>query len=89
LVVSEALWKEKPLVAEKAGGILMQFPEPYHKYLVERVEGCAARVLDLLKRPGERGDFGRAGREQVRKHFLLPRLVRDELRLIEQVVETT
>lgn len=89
LVVSEALWKEKPVVAGNAGGIPMQFPEPYHKNLVESVEGCAERVLDLLKRPGERGEFGRAGREHVRKHFLLPRLVRDELRLIKHVVQTS
>ncbi len=89
LVVSEALWKEKPVVAGNAGGIPMQFPEPYHKNLVSSVEGCAERVLDLLKRPGERGEFGRAGREHVRKHLLLPRLVRDELRLIKQVVQTT
>ena len=89
LVVSEALWKEKPVVAGKAGGIPMQFPELYHKNLVNSVEDCAARVLDLLKRPGERGEFGRAGREHVRRNFLLPRLVRDELRLIKQVVQTT
>ena len=30
--------------------------------------------------------FGRAGREHVRRHFLLPRLVRDELRLIKQLI---
>lgn len=87
LVVSEALWKEKPVVAVKAGGIPMQFPEPYQKNLVDSVDSCAARVLDLLKRPGGRGEFGRAGREHVRRHFLLPRLVRDELRLIKQVVQ--
>ena len=86
LVVSEAFWKEKPVVAGKAGGIPMQFPEPYQRNLVNSVEGCAERVLDLLKRPGERGAFGRAGREHVRKHFLLPRLVLDELQLIKQVL---
>ncbi len=88
LVVSEALWKEKPVVAGKAGGIPMQIPDPFHKYLVESVEDCATRVLDLLKRPGERGEFGRAGREHVRQHFLLPRLVRDELQLIKRVLQT-
>ncbi len=86
LVVSEALWKEKAVVAGRAGGIPMQFPEAYRTNLVDSVEGCAARVLELLRHPGERGEFGRAGREHVRKHFLLPRLVTDELRLIRQVV---
>ncbi len=86
LVVSEALWKEKPVIAGRAGGIPMQFPEGYHHYLIDTVEECADRVLHLLKRPGERGDFGRAGREHVRRHFLLPRLLRDELRLIKELL---
>lgn len=86
LVVSEALWKEKPVVAGKAGGIPMQFPPPYGDYLVTSVEDCAVRTLELLRKPGARADFGRLGREHVRRNFLLPRLVRDELRLIEEVV---
>jgi trehalose synthase len=85
LVVSEALWKEKPVVAGRAGGIPMQFPERFHPYLIGTVEECAARVVHLLRHPGERADFGRAGREQIRQRFLLPRLVRDELRLMKQM----
>ena len=82
LVVSEALWKEKPVVAGRAGGIPMQFPEGFDRYLVDGVQECATRTIHLLKHLGERGEFGRAGREWVRSEFLLPRLVRDELRLI-------
>jgi trehalose synthase len=83
LVVSEAFWKETPVVAGNAGGIPMQFPEGFHQYLVENVEDCAERILYLLRHPGERGTFGRAGREHVRHRFLLPRLVRDALRLMK------
>lgn len=86
LVVSEAFWKEKPVVAGRAGGIPMQFPEGFTRYLVESTAECAARVLDLLRRPGERGAFGRAGRERVRRGFLLPRLARDELRLVRELL---
>jgi trehalose synthase len=87
-IVSKVLWKERPVVTAKATGIPMQFPEPFHKNLVESVEGYAARVLDLLTRPGERGKFDRPGRGYVGKHFLLLRVLRDELRLIKQVVQT-
>ena len=51
LVVSEALWKEKPVVAGNAGGIPMQFPEPYHKDLVNSVENgikVRRKMLDAL-----------------------------------------
>jgi trehalose synthase len=86
LVVSEALWKEKPIVAGRAGGIPMQVPERFHDYLIDNVEDCAARVIDLLNHLGKRGEFGRAGRERVRRDFLLPRLACDELRLIKGVL---
>ncbi len=86
LVVSEALWKEKPVVAGRAGGIPMQYPRAFERYLIDNVETCAERIVHLLKHPGARGDFGRAGHEHIRRHFLLPRLVRDELRLIKEVL---
>ncbi|MBI2822629.1 MAG: glycosyltransferase [Acidobacteria bacterium] len=83
LVVSEALWKEKAVVAGAAGGIPMQFPAGYDRYLVNSVEECAAMVLHLLADPEEAAEFGRSGRDQIRRGFLLPRLIRDELRLIK------
>jgi len=86
LVVSEALWKEKPIVAARAGGIPMQFPAGYERYLVTSIEECAARVLELLHQPGARGEFGRAGREHIRRNFLLPRLIRDDLRVIRSLL---
>jgi trehalose synthase len=86
LVVSEALWKEKAIVAGAAGGIPMQFPEGYKANLVHSVEKCAERLLFLLDNPQVAADFGRVGREKIRKEFLLPRLVRDELRLIRDVL---
>lgn len=86
LVVSEALWKEKPMVAGAAGGIPMQFPKQYEDYLVHSIEDCAGRLLFLLDNPQVADGLGRAGKEKVRQEFLLPRLVRDELRLIREVL---
>jgi trehalose synthase len=86
LVVSEALWKEAPMVAGRTGGIPMQFPDEYRGYLVDSVETCADGILDLLEHPEICARFGAAGQERVRQRFLLPRLVRDELALIESVM---
>lgn len=86
LVVSEAFWKEKPVVAGNTGGIPIQFPEGFQQYLVETIEQCAERIVYLLRQPGECSAFARSGREHVRRQFLVPRLVRDELRLITQVL---
>ena len=87
LVVSEALWKGKPVVAGHAGGIPMQFPEAYQDYLVHDIETCAKQILKLLEDAGVRDAFGKAGQEKVRKHFLLPRLIRDELKLMKEVLD--
>jgi trehalose synthase len=86
LVVSEALWKQRPVVAGRAGGIPMQFPEAYRDYLVNDVEECANKVLELLEDAPKRTAFGKAGQEKVRREFLLPRLIRDELKLIKEIL---
>jgi glycosyltransferase involved in cell wall biosynthesis len=41
LVVFEALWKETPVVGGRAGGIPMQVPPGFERYLVDRVASCA------------------------------------------------
>jgi trehalose synthase len=85
-VVAEAFCKAKAVVAGHAGGIPMQFPAGYEDYLVESAEDCARRVLFLLENPTVAQRFGQAGRAKIRTEFLLPRLIRDELKLIKDVV---
>jgi trehalose synthase len=86
LVVAEAFWKSRPVVAGHAGGIPLQFPNGYEDYLVESIEDCAARILFLLEHPDVAESFGHAGQTRIQSEFLLPRLIRDELRLIRQVL---
>ena len=81
LVVSEALWKETPVVAGSAGGIPLQLQDGAGGFLVDSVEACAERLLWLLRHPGEGRELAARGRELVRQRFLLTRLIADELRL--------
>jgi trehalose synthase len=81
LVVSEALWKGTPVVAGRAGGIPLQLADGTGGFLVDDVESCAERTLWLLRHPAEARVLGAHGRERVRQHFLLTRLIADELRL--------
>ncbi|HJP65936.1 MAG TPA: glycosyltransferase, partial [Actinomycetota bacterium] len=48
LVVSEALWKDIPVVGGNAGGIRLQIDEGASGFLVNSVEDCADRVVKLL-----------------------------------------
>ena len=81
LVVSETLWKGTPMVAGEAGGIPMQMPAGAGGFLVGSVEECAEKLLFLLRNPDEAARLAQAGKEAVRKRFLLPRLISDELDL--------
>ena len=89
LVVSESLWKETPVVAGRAGGIPLQMADGVGGFLVESVEECAAAVLRLLRDPALARDLGRMGKERVREHFLLPRLILNELSLLRDLLRGT
>ncbi|MFC2003245.1 glycosyltransferase [Chloroflexota bacterium] len=88
LVVSEALWKETPLVAGNAGGIPLQMTGELSNYLVNSVEECAEKMVYLLQNPAVGEKLGKLGKEIVRRNFLMNRLARDELRLIKSLVST-
>jgi trehalose synthase len=85
LVVSESMWKGTPVVAGRAGGIPLQMPEGIGGLLVDSVEECAEAMLKLLGDRTLAEQLGDAGREHVREHFLLPRLLADELTLLGEL----
>jgi trehalose synthase len=86
LVVAESLWKATPVVAGRAGGIPLQLDDGKSGYLVDSIEECAHRTVELLRDPERCRAFGEAGRAHVRAHFLLPRLLADELRLYAEAL---
>jgi trehalose synthase len=81
LTVSEALWKGRPVVGGECGGITLQIEDGVDGFLVDSVEHCAKRVLELLADPARADRMGAAGREHVRHSFLSTRELEDWLRL--------
>ena len=51
LTVTEGLWKERPVVANKVGGIPLQIEDGVTGYLVTNTEQCVERVLTILQHP--------------------------------------
>jgi trehalose synthase len=86
LTVSEAIWKGRPFIGGAVGGIPLQVENGVSGYLVDTVEQCAQRTLDILKDPALGKALGRAGKEHVRKHFLTPRYLRDYLRIFGELL---
>lgn len=85
LVVSEALWKGRPTVAGRVGGIPMQITEG-GGVLVDTVPEAAAACASILKDPKLAVEMGRQGKEHVREHYLTPRLLRDDLLLFAELL---
>jgi trehalose synthase len=82
LVVSEALWKGRPVVAGNVGGIPLQIASGQMGYLISSIEECAERTVFLLQNPAVADAMGAAGREHVREHFLMTRYLRDYLQIL-------
>jgi trehalose synthase len=85
LTVSEAIWKGKPFVGGRVGGIPLQVRDGESGYLVDSVEECADRTLRVLRDPELGRALGRRGKEFIRQRFLSPRYLRDYLRILLQL----
>jgi trehalose synthase len=85
LTVTEGLWKGRPTVAGRVGGIPAQIHDGETGWLVDSVQECAAACREILESPDEARRRGRRGKEFVRQHFLTPRLLRDWLALFNRL----
>ncbi len=80
LTVSEALWAGRPVIGGDVGGIPLQIQDGVDGYLVTTIEQAAQRIVELVNDPAKATAMGAAGHEKVKAEFLLPRLLRDQLR---------
>lgn len=76
LTVAEGMWKSRPVVASRIGGIQDQIEHGVSGLLLDDPHDEAAfgaLVLQLLQDPSRAAQIGHAGKESVRRHFLGPR----------------
>jgi trehalose synthase len=83
LVVTEALWKQTPVVASKVGGIPHQVIDGETGFIVQPldIDGCAEKVVMLLEDKDLSRKIGASAREHVRNNFLVTRHLLDYLDL--------
>jgi trehalose synthase len=79
---AEAMWKGKPVVGGYGGGLAQQIITGVTGYTVHSVEGAAFRIRHLLNNPELIARLGAAGREHVRRAFLITRELVDDLALV-------
>ncbi len=77
LVITEALWKGKPVIGADVGAIPLQIRNGVTGFFYGGASNTARRIVSLLRNPGEGAMVGERGREYVREHFLMPMRVAD------------
>jgi trehalose synthase len=90
LTVAEGMWKAKPVVASRIGGIQDQIVDGTSGVLLDEATDLAAygaAVRDLLEHPDRAHEMGRAAQERVRDDFLAVRSLLQYLALIERLLE--
>ena len=85
LTVTEALWKGRPMIAGNVGGIVAQIDNGETGWLVASADECAEACIEVLRDPAEARTRALRGKEHVRRHFLMPRLLRDWLVLFNRL----
>jgi len=87
LTVTEALWKETPVLASNVGGIPLQVKNEDNGFLFDPqdIEGFAAKAIEILKNPDLSKELGERAKESVKKKFLITRLLSDYLDLIGDI----
>ncbi|HDZ54196.1 MAG TPA: glycosyltransferase [Candidatus Nealsonbacteria bacterium] len=86
LTVTEAMWKRKPVIGGRVGGIKIQIKNGQNGFLVSSPEGAAERIVQLIRDSRLSQDIGSAAHQTVKEKFLMPRLLRDYLRLFKELI---
>jgi trehalose synthase len=87
LTVTEALWKEKPVVGSDVGGISLQIKDGENGFLLDPFDekGFADRILQLLQDTELSKRFGKKSKKTVTDNFLITRLMIDYLDLFYNI----
>lgn len=90
LTVTEAMWKSKPVVASNVGGITLQIEDGVNGFLVEPTDlkGFAKRIIRLLEDRKLAVKMGIQAKENVRRRFLITRLLQDYLDILNSLLGT-
>jgi trehalose synthase len=83
LTVTEALWKQKPVVASAIGGIPLQVIHRFSGLLSHSIDTAALAVRHLLANPALGVQLGKNAKEHVRNNFLITRHMREHMLLFQ------
>jgi len=83
LVVTEALWKGKPVIAGNVGGMSFQIKNGKTGYFYQNQKKTAQRIISLLDNKQAAEKIGQRAKWYVQKHFLIVDRIADYLSTID------
>jgi len=86
LSAAEAMWRETRVIGGSCGGIRVLVEHGETGYLVDSPTDCARRVVELIRNRQLRLKMGVLAKKAVARNYLMPRLLKESLELIEEVV---
>src|SRR5947199_7508529 len=89
LTVTEAMWKDRPVIASAVGGILEQIEDGKSGLLLSNPRDLAAfgrLVRQVLTDKDQADRLGRQARQRVQRHFLVNRSLSQFSQLLEQLI---
>jgi len=89
LTVAEAMWKARPVVASRIGGIQDQIEDGVSGTLLDPTDAAeyGAAVTSLLLDADKAATMGAAAQERIRAHFLGPKSLLAYLYLLERLLD--
>lgn len=85
LVITEALWKGKPLITSNVGAIPLQVRDGDTGYFYTSPGKTARLLVNLLNNTEMASAVGQRGKQYVTEHFLLPDRLADMLMVMDLV----
>ena len=88
LVITEALWKGKPVITSDVGAIPLQVRDGETGYFHRSAEETAEFIVHLLDHPDVGNSMGQKGKQYVSEHFLMPDRIADWLMMLDLLVNS-
>ena len=86
LSCTEAMWKENVVVARPVGGLKIQIQDKKSGFLAENPKQMAQQIIRILENPDLKKKLGRAAKQRVQERFLIIHLLRNYLKLFNELI---
>jgi trehalose synthase len=86
LVITEAMWKGKPVITREVGAIPIQIRGGETGFFITSAKKAATKIIRLLRDPYMAKSVGEKAHNYVKEHFLMPDRVADYLRVLDYFI---